>query len=41
VQWQYDADTNGSVTSYRTAPQPQPPVMGISATTQTYLPKPA
>jgi len=26
VQWQYDAETNGAVTSKRTAPQPQPPV---------------
>jgi len=30
VQWQYDAETNGSETSKRTAPQPQPPVRGSS-----------
>ena len=30
VQWQYAADTNGCDTSNRTAPHPQPPVMGSS-----------
>ena len=31
VQWQYDAETNGAVTSKRTAPQPHPPV-GVALT---------
>jgi hypothetical protein len=35
VQWQYDADTNGSLTSYRTAPHPQPPLIRISVTPET------
>jgi hypothetical protein len=35
VQWQYEADTNGSLTSYRTAPHPQPPVMGSSVMRET------
>ena len=31
VQWQYPADSSGSVTSKRTPPQRQPPVRGSSA----------
>jgi hypothetical protein len=31
VQWQYEAETNGAVTSKRTAPQPQLPVSALTA----------
>jgi hypothetical protein len=36
VQWQYDAETNGAVSSKRTAPHPHEPVRTESITEETY-----